>query len=200
MTPLPGETQGQAGHREDLPDHVDRETALGQRGALLDVQLDERARKRTRGAPPWREAPWREAPWWETRWWDAQGGQGLSDARSAGVTHLELAGVELAAECPAAEVALPEPPAFLVAERDDRDGSGVRLAGGRRDRLKPRDHAERAVITAAVGHGIEVGSGPHLREFRGGASGPADQVAPRVDGDLQPRLRPPAGPAILRLL
>src|SRR5262249_56211270 len=111
-----GEADGQARHRDDLTDDPEREAAVGQRRALLDVQLDEDAGKRLgAGSRPW------QAPRCQ-----AQRGEGLADARSAGVARVQLAGSEPTAQRPAAEVALSEPPAFLVAEGDHPDSPRVR--------------------------------------------------------------------------
>src|SRR5439155_10601076 len=104
------------------------------------------------------------------------------------VARIQLAGCEPTAQRPAAEVALSEPAALLVAEGDDPDGPRVRPRAGGDDRLQPGHHAEGAVEPAAIGDGIEVRSGPDLRELRGAPWRPADQVADRVDGDLEPGL------------
>jgi len=176
---LAGEPDGQARHRDDLTDHPEREVAVGQRRALLDVQLDEDAGKRLHAAS-------------RQRGRQAQRGEGPANARSAGITHVQLGGSEPTAQRPAAEVALSEPAAFLVAEGNDPDSPRVRPRAGGGDRLQPGHHAEGAVEPAAVRDGIEMGPGPDFRELRGAPGRPADQVANRVDSDLEPSLGHPA--------
>ena len=53
---------------------------------------------------------------------------------------------------------------FLVAEGDD-DQRPLALPQ-KLDRLQPCDNSERAVETATVRHGVEMGAGPHLGQLR----------------------------------
>ena len=97
--------------------------------------------------------------------------------------HLEEALGEVAArdERGAAHAA-----ALFVAEHDDR------ALADTLDRLDRGDDAERAVEFAAVGNRVEVRPAPHVRLLRA-----ADQVAGRVDLDLQSRIAHPAGGEIV---
>ena len=78
----------------------------------------------------------------------------------------------------------PEAPALLVAERDD--GQRSACSGRPRDRLDPRDDAERAVVPSALGNPVECDPSNLGPSRRGRAA--ADHVAGRVALDRRPGL------------
>ena len=96
------------------------------------------------------------------------------------------------------ERAAPVAAALLVAEDDDAERPPA--AARAHDRLEPRDDAERAVVLAARGDGVQVRARPDLGQLGPLAAKPPDDVPDRVPLDLEPGLLHPAGGELARPL
>ena len=175
---LPGEVEAPAPVRPDLARQADREVAVDEVAALLDVQLDE-------GADPIerQQAGGRVEP---------GVGDRVAEEDTVAVAQLACLGPgRRAGDQARAEAGAAEARALLLDEDADPDRSRGREAAVAQhvDRRQRRHDAQRAVVRTAVEDRVEVRAGEDARPRRRLRRPPGDLVADAVGLDGEPARR-----------
>ena len=124
---------------------------------------------------------------------DAERRARLREARALLVVELEPCAGQATSLAPGATA---DAAALLLAEGHDRQGAPS--ATEPFERLDAGDHSERAVVAAALWDRVEMRARPDLGQLGLVAGQPAEQVAVRIDLDLEAGLPQPAGGELVR--